>query len=622
MCGICGILNYDIEQPVEPSIMKAMNDVMLHRGPDDEGFYVKGNIGLGHRRLSIIDLATGQQPMSNEDKTVWIVYNGEIYNYLNLRKDLQNRGHLFSTHSDTETIVHAYEEYGAACTELIRGMFAFAIWDAPRQRLFLARDRLGIKPVYYSLEQNRILFASEIKALLAGGVRAEVNQQALDSYLTLGYVPAPNTMFKGIYKLLPGYNLTVSKGDVRLNKYWDFDHIQPQERPESYYSEKLLELLTDCVDMRLMSEVPLGVFLSGGLDSSTVVSILGKKDYKPLRTFSVGYNRRYEDCELEYADIVAKHFQTEHHELNLESLDFFELITKIIWHMDEPVLEAAAIPLYLLSQFSRRYVTVMLSGEGSDELFGGYLIYKHMCAMEYFDLMPDWLRSNALGPLMRRLANSRRAVKYSDWFSLPLEKRYLGVKAEVTDTMRNWLYSPGLRELAARHSVLQDILPYYERVREKDALSQMLYVDTKVWLPDDLLTKADKMTMANSIELRVPFLDHKMVEFAAAIPSRYKLKRWNEKYILKQAVAGIVPQAIINRPKRGFPVPISTWFANELNQKAKEVLLEEKTQQRGYFNRQSLEAMLDKQSKGKEDWSAQIFSLLTLELWNRKFIDK
>jgi asparagine synthase (glutamine-hydrolysing) len=599
-----------------------MNDIMRHRGPDDEGLYVTQNIGLGHRRLSIIDLASGHQPIGNENKTVWIAYNGETYNYLELRRELESKGHAFRTHSDTETIVHAYEEYGAECLQRLRGMFAFGIWDEPRQQLFLARDRVGIKPLYYYLDRDSVVFASEIKALLKWGIKAEVNYQTLDSYLTLGYVPAPNTMFKGIYKLLPGHSLTCSKRGVKLHKYWDFDHIQPEEKPESYYSERLMELLTECVDIRLMSEVPLGVFLSGGLDSSAVVSILGHRNYKPLNTFSVGYHRRYEHCELKYADIVARRFQTKHHELNLESVDFFDLIPKIIWHMDEPVLEAAAIPLYLLSKFSRQHITVMLSGEGSDELFAGYLIYKHMCAMEYYNFVPRFLRQGIINPLLKKLASSRQAVKYADWLSLPLAQRHLGITAEITEGLKKQLYSPGLKDISARHNVLQDIMPYYERVQGKDTLAQMMYVDTKVWLPDDLLLKADKMTMATSIELRVPFLDHKLLEFAATIPSRYKLKRWNEKYILKQAVAKIVPPEIINRPKRGFPVPISNWFTEGLNQKAREILLDTKTQQRGYFNYHFLEEVLQKQSQGKDNWSSQIFSLIALELWHRIFIDK
>ncbi len=622
MCGICGVFNYDLKHKVDASKIEAMNTTMRHRGPDDDGFYIKQNIGLGHRRLSIIDIESGHQPLCNEDKSIWIAYNGETYNYLQLRRELQHKGHSFSSKSDTETIVHAYEEYGAGCVDRLRGMFAFAIWDEAEQRLFLVRDRLGIKPLYYYFDKNTVAFASEIKAILAWGVKAEVNQRVLDSYLSLGYVPAPNTMFKGIYKLLPGHSLICSKGELKLHKYWDFDHIQPEDKPESYYAERLLELLSECIDMRLMSEVPLGVFLSGGLDSSAVVSILGQKVYNPLRTFSVGYNRRHEVCEFKYADIVAQQFQTEHHELNLESIDFFDLIPKIIWYMDEPVLEAAAIPLYLLSKFAREHVTVMLSGEGADELFGGYLIYKHMCAMERYSLVPRFLRQGLINPVLTKLAASRRDVKYTDWLPLPLEQRYLGVKAEVTDRLKGWLYSDDLKKLATQYSVQQELMPYYERVRGKDALAQMLYVDTKVWLPDDLLLKADKMTMATSMELRVPFLDHKLVEFAAGIPSRYKLKRWTEKYILKQAVAKIVPPTILNRPKKGFPVPLATWFAKDLNQKARDILLDTKTRERGYFNPHSIEKILQKQSQGKEDWSAQIFSLITLELWHRTFIDQ
>lgn len=621
MCGICGVFNYNIKHRLDSSGIEAMNATMKHRGPDDDGFYVQQNIGLGHRRLSIIDLATGHQPLSNEDKTVWIAYNGEIYNYLNLRNELESKGHVFRTKSDTETIIHAYEEYGADCVDRLRGMFAFAIWDEAKQRLFLTRDRLGIKPLYYYIDKDSVVFASEIKALLAWGIKAEVNKRVLDSYVTLGYVPAPNTMFKGIYKLLPGHNLICSNGEVKLHKYWDFDHIQPEEKPESYYSERLLELLSECIDIRLMSEVPLGVFLSGGLDSSIIVSMLGQRDYKPLRTFSVGYHRKYEDCELEYADIVAQKFNTEHHELNLESIDFFDLIPKIIWHLDEPVLEAPSVPLYLLSKFSREHVTVMLSGEGADELFAGYSIYKHMSVFEHYGLVPGFLRKGIINPVLKKMASSRRDIKYTDWLPLPLRQRYLGVQAELTGSFKERLYSADLKELAMEYNVEQDIMPYYERVRDKDALSQMLYVDTKVWLPDDLLLKADKMTMATSIELRVPFLDHKLVEFAATIPSRYKLRRWTEKYILKRAVAKSVPPAIINRPKRGFPIPISTWFAEGLGQNAREILLDSKTQQRGYFNRNFVEEMLQKQSQGREDWSSQIFLLIALEFWHRTFID-
>lgn len=631
MCGICGVFSNSDNNTVNQGIVKEMTDSMAHRGPDDEGIYLglktfedRFRLGLGHRRLSIIDLSTqGHQPMCNENGTIWIVYNGEIYNFQSLKNDLLRRGHIFKSHTDTEVLIHLYEEEGKNCVKKLRGMFSFAIWDERNRSIFLARDRLGIKPMYYCIDSEALVFASEIKAILKSKmVGPQVNRDVLDIYLTLGYVPAPQTMFRNIYKLLPGHTLTYNHNGASIEKYWDIDSISENSIvDENTYIDTFMGLLDESVKMRLISDVPLGVFLSGGIDSSTVVALMSKMASGRVKTFSVGYKDK-QASELAYARIIAKKFNTEHHEFCLEPTDFYEFIPKLVWHFDEPVSEVAAIPLYFISKLSREHVTVLLSGEGADELLAGYSIYKYMQAIEMYRKLPFVVRKNITGPFLAKLMNAgNKKRKYLQWLNLPLEQRYLGVSSELENKLKDSLYSDDFRNSSGNKKAFQYLSPYYERVQNKDTLAKMLYTDTKVWLPDDLLIKADKMSMATSVELRVPFLDHKLVEFATSMPSKLKLRNGTGKYLLKKSVSKLLPKEIIHRKKRGFPVPIKAWFKGDFNEKATEMLLDTRTAKRGYFNTKQIEPLLKLHKEGKEDFSKLLFSLIVLESWHRVFID-
>ena len=621
MCGISGIFHFDHLKKVSTEILARMNQTMIHRGPDDSGIHQNGPIGLAHRRLSIIDLDTGHQPVYNENGSICIVFNGEIYNHGELRGELEAKGHQFQTRSDTEAIVHCYEENGADCVEKLRGMFAFAIWDANKQRLFLARDRLGIKPLYYYHDQNSLVFASEIKAILASGcLQPEVNINALDAYLTLGYVPAPETLFKNIHKLLPGHIICTENGRVVVKQYWDFSDISPQAISESQCCERIRELLHECVQMRLMSDVPLGAFLSGGIDSSAVVAAMAQ-DSQQVETFSIGYLNAAEQNELDYAQIIARQFNTKHHEFILEPKDFFESISELLFFLEEPIVEAPAIALFHISKLAREHVTVLLSGEGADEILGGYTIYRKMQTLTRLRQVMPFMCNSFVMRGLSSLKPKESIQKRLDWLGLPLEKRYRGVSCDVTSSIKKRLYSDQLQEIGQQNPVGDIFQQYYDRASQRDALGKMLYVDTKTWLPDDLLTKADKMTMATSVELRVPFLDHRFVEFAASIPSELKIKGKTNKYILKRAMEGVLPNTIIHRQKRGFPVPINQWFSTDLNAQARDVLLDRKATQRGYFDAAYLTQTLHQQQQGKANHSRRIFSLLVLELWHRAFID-
>jgi len=621
MCGISGIFHFDNLKRVHPEVLLRMNQTMIHRGPDDSGIYQNGSIGLAHRRLSIIDLSTGHQPMYNEDGSVCIVFNGEIYNHEELRRELQAKGHQFQTRSDTEAIIHCYEEYDTACVERLRGMFAFAIWDANQQKLFLTRDRLGIKPLYYCHDSNSLVFASEIKAIIASEcLQPEVNLNALDAYLTLGYVPGPETLFKNIYKLLPAHTLCVQNGRVMVKQYWDFDAIPTQPISENECCERIRELLHECVSSHLMSDVPLGVFLSGGVDSSAVVATMAQ-DIEQVETFSIGYLNAGEQNELDYARVIADRFGTKHHEFILEPTNFFKSISELLFFLEEPIVEAPAIALFHISKLAREHVTVLLSGEGADEIFGGYTIYRKMQTLTRIRQLIPFTRSSFMMKVLSALKPDESVQKHLDWLKLPLEKRYLGVSCDVTSSIKQKLYSENLQEIAQQNAVEEIFRQYYDKVRHRDALGKMLYVDTKIWLPDDLLIKADKMTMATSVELRVPFLDHKFVEFATSIPSELKVKGKTNKYIFKKAMEGILPDNIIYRRKRGFPVPINQWFSGDLYTQAADVLLDGRALQRGYFNEDYLTRMLRQQQDSQADHSRRIFSLLVLELWHQAFIE-
>jgi asparagine synthase (glutamine-hydrolysing) len=623
MCGICGIAAIEQNSFINEQTIVQMMRAIKHRGPDEDGFFLDERIAaMGHTRLSIIDLSSGQQPIFNENGKMCIIFNGEIYNYMELRKVLLDRGHRFTTNSDTEVILHLYEEKGPECLNFLRGMFAFAIWDATSRTLFLARDRLGIKPLYYTIGSGWLAFASEIKSLILQGLATkEVNYPIIDQYLALNYTIGPETIFENVKKLMPGHFLTYTKGKVYTEEYWDIATIEQSNEPYQQSLQRMEELIEEAVKMRLMSEVPLGAFLSGGVDSSVTVGIMTKLTGKPVKTFTVGYENAEDVSELSYARIVARHFGSDHHEFLLKPKHFMDIITKVIWHLDEPVAEYATIPLLLLSELAKKYVTVMLSGEGADEIFAGYPIYRYMRYIENYQKITKPVPASILNFASSLTLKHKKEGKYLDWLMLPLERRYLGNGSYFTEKMRDHLYSHEFKKTLNRQNLYDVIDHYYERVLSRDVIRRMLYLDTKTWLPEDLLIKADKMTMASAIELRVPFLDHKLVEFATSLPSKRKVHAFQSKYIFKQYAEKLLPKEIVHRKKQGFPVPIRQWLRQELNLIAKDILLDPITERRGLFNKDYILRMFAQHSAMKEDFSKNLWNLLILEMWFRVFVD-
>jgi asparagine synthase (glutamine-hydrolysing) len=598
-----------------------MTDRISHRGPDDFGYFRDGQAGLGHRRLSIIDLGGGRQPIFNEDGSVVVVFNGEIYNYQEITADLLAHGHVFRTRSDTETIVHAYEQYGDNCVDLFRGMFAFALWDRTRRRLLLVRDRLGIKPVYYYHGRDALVFASEIKSLLeAGGVPREVDETALGLYLAQRYVPGPRTMFKNIFKLQPGHLMVVESGHVAIRKYWDIRY-DPAGGAASDPSQ-FEQLLEESVRLRLIAEVPLGVFLSGGLDSSAILATMSRiRKGEPIQTFCVGYEASGgadRDNEFTYARGVAQRFGAEHHEFTLGAEDFRDFIPKLVWHLDEPLADPSCIPLYFLSRLARQHITVVLSGEGADEVLGGYSIYSKMLALETLRRIPGV--GSMAGLLARRFGGGR----YQDILrmaALPMEQRYRGVSRGFRPALQARLMGQTgpVGQQRWTEALNQIYAPLFDAVSKASSLDQMLYVDSKVWLPDDLLLKADKMTMANALELRVPFLDHKLVEFAARLPRNAKLRGGTGKVLLRNIMKDVLPKSIVHRSKKGFPVPTMSWLRGPLKDFTRETLLAQGSACHNYFDPQVLREIVDRHEAGA-DRQQEIWTLLVFEQWHNAFV--
>jgi asparagine synthase (glutamine-hydrolysing) len=620
MCAIAGIYNYHRDsQPVDRAQLKRMADVMAHRGPDDEGFFSSGPVGLAHRRLSIIDLTGGHQPMFNEDGSIVLVFNGEIYNHRELRAALESKGHVYRTHADTESIIHTYEEYGDDFEAQLTGMFAFALWDARRRRLVLSRDRLGIKPLYYTQHQDQLLFASEIKALLSvTGVARRVDLDALESYLTVRYVPGPKTMFKDIYRLQPGHTLTVQNEKLRIHSYWDLEYTE-EPRSEEELSEELGALLVEVCRSHLMTEVPYGVLLSGGLDSSTVVAVLRSLLDDRLATFTIGYDNADHVNEFAYARKVSEHADTWHREVSLPAKEFADWIPKLVWHLDEPIGDPACVPLYFVARYAKQHATVLHSGEGADELFAGYGIYQKMLAIEK-------VRANRIFPLIKMLSNAilplSGAIKGSAYLRLlqhPLQQRYRGVSGHYIPHYLNHICNADFIAKSSSSFLSDAYSSYYQRVRDQPDLNQMLYVDTKVWLPDDLLIKADKMTMAASVELRVPFLDHRLVEFAARLPVSYKLRGTQGKFLLKKVMESFLPRDIIYRRKSGFALPLPEWFRKELYELARHLMLRPGNAMSTFLNLSYIEHMLERHRSGVCDFSFQLWALLLLEYWFEEY---
>jgi asparagine synthase (glutamine-hydrolysing) len=616
MCGIAGTMSLD-GRPVRVDEVRAMCAAMVHRGPDAGGFLFDASIALGMRRLSIIDLATGFQPLRNEDGSIWIVFNGEIYNFRELRRELEQRGHTFATTSDTEAIVHLYEEYGTRCVERLRGMFAFAIWDGRRRQLFAARDRLGIKPLYYAETAGRLAFASELRALLeVRSIERAVNWRALSRLVTFLAPPQSEALVAGVKKLPPGHLLIAGPGrGVRVEPYWDVVFAPDYGKSERWFVERLREVVAESVGLHLVSDVPLGAFLSGGIDSSSVVATMAKLRTDPVKTFSIGF-REAEYSEAPHARRVAGHVGTEHHELILEPGDVPDL-DEMVGHLDEPFGDASAIPTYAVSRLAARHVKVVLSGDGGDELFGGYTRYLVEARERQWRLPRPARRLLALAA--RVIPDGVRGRNFTRHFSLAGFDRYLDAGTMVRADDRRRLFRPDVLSALADYDPWDEERRYLSRV-DGDWLSALQYLDLKSYLPLDILTKVDRMSMAVSLEARVPLLDHRVVEFAATIPPELKLRNGTTKYILKRAMEGILPADIITRPKQGFEVPLERWFRKDLATTLREVLLSDTTRRRGIVDVDYVARLLEQQRRGRPLY-LPLWTLLTFELWCRQALD-
>jgi asparagine synthase (glutamine-hydrolysing) len=626
MCGICGKLNFDSQAGVAPALVSAMADAMPHRGPDDDGYYISGQVGLGFRRLSIIDLSGGHQPLSNEDGTLWTVFNGEIYNYQELRDYLVTKGHVFKTRSDTEVIVHLYEELGEISVERLRGMFAFGIWDDRRKSLFVARDRVGIKPLYYSMSATSFVFASEIKALLADpAIQAEVRPAMIDRFLTFDYLPGEETLFRNIYKLPPGFSMTIRNGKAQRRQYWDL-HFRPSSITFRQAKSQLIDILEESVGLHMMSDVPVGFLLSGGIDSTAMLGFaVGKTDH-PVSTYTIGFSDSEVPDERPYAKLAARHYGSTHHEITIGAREFADFLPNYVWHMEEPVCEPPAVALYYISKLAKDFVKVLISGEGGDEAFAGYGNYRSLLWLERLKGLPQPLRALCATAVstLAGISGSQTLRRYVPLFSSKLQDFYFG---RTSNPFRffprhaDQFYTREFAQIIDRKYSLRPATRYLRNGDGDGPLVKMLYVDTKTWLPDDLLIKADKMTMANSVELRVPLLDHKVLEFAASLPTNFKIRGLTTKYIAKKILSGRVPAPILNRKKAGFPVPYGSWLRKDLRDWIRAILLDSKTLQRGYFRKNAVEHLLSDDLRSGL-YSKEIFSLTVLELWHREFLEK
>jgi asparagine synthase (glutamine-hydrolysing) len=625
MCGIAGMVSAASGEQIDAEVIHRMCQAIVHRGPDDEGLFVKGGTGLGMRRLSIIDLAGGHQPVFNEDRSVWIVFNGEIYNFPELRRELLARGHNFYTHCDTEVIVHLYEEMGAECVQKLRGMFAFALYDERQRKLLMARDRLGKKPLHYALAGDRLLFGSEIKSILAVAPElATVDHQALLQYMYFGYVPDPLTAFTTIQKLPPGHLLEFVNGKIDIRQYWDL----PQYGTLAVHSEEeiLQEMerrLAEAVKIRLISDVPLGALLSGGTDSSTVVALMARASSKPVKTFAIGF--RHEDFnEAKYARIVAEKFGTEHHELIVEP-DVLETVETLTSGLEEPFGDSSMLPTYFVSRMAREHVTVALSGDGGDEIFAGYDRYGIHLRRKAFERIPGWARRFYRDQIYPRLPGDMRGKKFSYNVSLPWKERYVDGISFVPSFERDMpLLSDDFRAVIAENGDPQNVMyQYFDRAPAKDPVSQMLYVDTKTYMVADILTKVDRMSMATSLEVRVPILDHVFVEWATALPVEWKIRHGHLKYILRKLAERVgVPREVLYRPKQGFAMPLVHWIRHELKDLILTVLLDSRTLERGYFEPRGVRQLLDEHFRGRRNHSGRIWRLLMFELWHRNYLER
>jgi asparagine synthase (glutamine-hydrolysing) len=604
-----------------------MCDAIRHRGPDEDGFYFQGPVGLGMRRLSIIDLKSGQQPIHNQDRTAWIVFNGEIYNYRELREKLEKLGHTFYTNSDTEAIVHAYDRYGADCPKHLRGMFAFAIWDERSQELFVARDRVGKKPLLYAKVNGEFVFGSEFSALLLHpGISRDIEPEALHHYLSFMCVPAPLTAYRAIRKLEPGHSLRLRKGEIRIERYWQPDFSRKIKISEAEAGERALEILREAVQVRLMSEVPLGAFLSGGIDSSAVVALMSEKSSAPVKTFSIGFEEQ-DFSELHHARRVAQHVGADHHEFIVRP-DALEVLPTLVEHYGEPYADSSAIPTYYVARETRRHVTVALNGDGGDECFAGYERYAAMQLAERYHKLPGVLRGplidQALGMLPSsetRRSRVRDAKRFIQAASLPKVDRYVRWMSVFDSDAKHELYSDAFRhetELSQSSALLE---PWFALANGAGVVDAALLADTMTYLPNDLLVKVDIATMAVSLEARSPFLDHKVMEFAASLPEKLKLRRLTTKYLLKRVLRRLLPSENLGRRKMGFGVPVGHWFRGKLEPFLRETILSDKALKRGLFRPEVVRRLVELHVRRERDHSHHLWTLLMLELWFQRFID-
>jgi asparagine synthase (glutamine-hydrolysing) len=609
-----------------------MGEIITHRGPDDSGHYFGHGVALGMRRLSIIDVSGGHQPISNEDETVWVVLNGELYNFQSLRDELEATGHRFGTHTDTEVIVHLYEQHGIEFVNRLRGMFGLALWDTKRERLVLARDRIGEKPLYVRRESGRLLFASEMKSILqAEDVPRRINFAALEEYLALGYVPAPLTMIDGVEKLLPGHYLVAEKGAVEDHEYWDVPFGRRENHSEQEWIERIRTKLLETVKAQLVSDVPLGAFLSGGVDSSTIVAAMANLTGRPVKTYSIGYDGEHTYYnELPYAKQVAQAFATDHHEIVVHP-EVSELLPKLVWHMDEPIADSACLTTFLVSRLARESVTVILSGVGGDELFGGYRRYLGNTLMRYYRRLPGFLRKNWLPALLDRIPQDRHSTwkDYARYAAAFVKSAGLNPAAQYMGYVT--LFSPAVQKelLQERRSgastgtdhAAAALQGYFSRCNDPDNLNQIFYADLKSSLADDLLAMTDRMSMAASIECRAPLVDFEMVELASSMPSSLKVRGFDLKYLLKKAVAPWLPREIVERKKRGFGAPLGAWLRKELQPMVSDLLSEEQVRRRGFFHWPAIQTILADHGAQRKDYSDHLFALVVLELWCRAFLD-
>lgn len=619
MCGITGIYRYKTGKAVTAAEVQAMTSVIGHRGPDGDGIHVDGAVGLGHKRLSIIDVSErSNQPMRSACGRYTLAYNGEVYNYLELRQPLEAQGQTFRTESDTEVLLHTLSIQGPQAIQGFNGMFAYAFWDASTQRMIIARDRLGIKPLYYYEDQDGILFGSEIKSILAlTGKIFQPDVTLIDAYMSMGYVPGENTLFKGIKRLLPGHQIVIENGKMRIEQYWDLVFRRERDRGEAYYLEQTKTLLEDSIRLQLRSDVPLGVFLSGGVDSSAVVAYMHKLGVKDIKTFSVAWDYGKAYNETRYARMVSEQFGTDHHEYFMSPNDLWSFLPGYIEFMDEPVTEAAAISLYYIAKKTREHVTVVLSGEGADEVYGGYPIYMYLHWVQQYRKIPAFLRK-LINPVLKPLHPLAR--KYIGLSDKTIDQSYYGVSFYDPE-LKQSLYTDAFAQTARTHAVERLVQGYYAKTTGLDDQARMQYFDIKTWLVDDLLIKADRMSMAASLELRVPFLDHRFMEFSGTLPAHYRFKKGQPKYLLKKALEDTLPRELLYRPKQGFPTPLSILFKEHLQGEVTALLDSAEHHRRGYFRPERVRQLLDEHFSGQKDHHKVLWQLVVLEKWHRVFID-